>query len=202
MDGNKWDDVTDAWEAYIKGDDEAFEYVFKAYYERMFGYGVKLCNQKELVKDCIQDLFKNIWRRRGKLDHINSPNVYLYVSLRRKILKKKKVQNSFNDNKIEKNYAVQFGKEEIIIKNEVKFQKKKELKDALNQLSTRQKEIVVLHFYNGMSYSEIEEILSINRQSIRNHIYRAMEKLRSFLGNDTMKLIMPSLLLIFVITCL
>ena len=42
--------------------------------------------------------------------------------------------------------------------------------------------------YNGMSYSEIEEILLINRQSIRNHMYRGMVTLRTVLDNNIMKL--------------
>lgn len=75
----------------------------------MFGYGIKLCNQKELVKDCIQDLFKNLWSRRKKLDHINSPNVYLFVSLRRKILKKKNGENRTNENEIKKIMLVILG---------------------------------------------------------------------------------------------
>ena len=40
-----------------------------------------------------------------------------------------------------------------------------------------------------MSYSEIEEILSINRQSVRNHMYRAMRNLRAVLTIDVMRLV-------------
>ena len=89
---------------------------------------------------------------------------------------------------IESNFA-HFAREEIIIKDEVKFQQKEELQQALNQLSGRQREVIFLHFYNGMSYGEIEQILSINRQSVRNYIYRGMETLRSLLDTEVMKLV-------------
>src|SRR5690625_7520840 len=55
---------------------------------------------------------------------------------------------------------------------------KQDLRDALDLLPERQKEVLFLKYYNGMSYDEIEEILAINYQSIRNHIYRALQKLR------------------------
>ncbi|MDZ7720789.1 MAG: hypothetical protein U5K72_18365 [Balneolaceae bacterium] len=45
-----------------------------------------------------------------------------------------------------------------------------------------------------MSYGEIEEILSINRQSVRNHMYRAMETLRTVLDIDVMRLVITILI--------
>src|SRR5699024_7965890 len=76
------------WEEVVQGNDAAFENVFNAHYKSMYGYGLKLCNRSALVKDCIQDLWMDIWERRTELHHVRSPNVYLFVSLRRKILKK------------------------------------------------------------------------------------------------------------------
>lgn len=188
-----------AWGGFISGNDTCFRSIFNKYYKPMFGYGVKLCNQPELVKDCIQELFRNIWERRENLTHIESPNVYLFVSLRRKILKKTKARRKSEDlEEVDEDDLIQFGKEELIIKDEVKFQQKKELQQALNQLSDRQKEVIYLHYYNGMSYGEIEKILSINRQSVRNHMYQAMETLRSLLDTEIMKLVI-SLLISFLL---
>lgn len=179
-----------AWERFAKGSNEAFEHVFKNYYQSMFGYGNKLCNNPERVKDCIQELFEDIWERRGSLGHIESPNVYLFVSLRRKIIKRgKSSRESARGLEEVEDVIIRLGKEDLIIQDEIKTQKKEELQEALNQLSNRQKEVVYLHYYNGMSYGEIEQILSINRQSVRNHIYRAMETLRSRLDSEILKLV-------------
>lgn len=197
-DSKKIPNKSQLWEDFVRGDEAVFEDIFKNYYKSMYGYGIKLCAQPELVKDCIQELFRNIWERRDELQHIESPNVYLFVSLRRKILRGSTAGKAGADlDEVDEEY-IRFGKEELIIRDEVKIEKKEELKEALNQLSNRQKEIVYLHFYNGMSYGEIEQILSINRQSVRNHIYRAMETLRSLLDTEIMKLVVSLLLFIFV----
>ncbi len=186
---------SEAWERFVEGDETAFEQVFKAHYQSMYGYALKLCGRSELVKDCIQELFRSIWERRNKLGHIESPNVYLFVSLRRKVMKRLKSKRKTEaDPEDAPQEEIQFGKEDLIIRDEVKFQKKEELQQALNQLSKRQKEVVYLHFYNGMSYGEIEQILSINRQSVRNHMYRAMETLRSLLDTEIMKLVVSLLI--------
>ncbi|HKK45604.1 MAG TPA: sigma-70 family RNA polymerase sigma factor [Balneolaceae bacterium] len=187
------------WQKFLShADGITFRELFNCFFKPLYGYGIKLCNQPELVKDCIQELFRNLWERRDDLAHIESPNVYLFVSLRRKILKERanhrKKRNNLNE--IDGNGFIQFAKEDLIIRDEVKYQKREELKDALNQLPDRQKEVIFLHFYNGMSYGEIEEILSINRQSVRNHVYRAMETLRTLLDTEIMKLVV-SLLITF-----
>lgn len=190
-------DKNAAWQRFVsQADGISFRELFNCFFKPLYGYGIKLCNQPELVKDCIQELFRNLWERRNDLAHIESPNVYLFVSLRRKILKERTAHRKTHSelNKIEGKGFIQFAKEDLIIRDEVKYQKKEELKEALNQLPDRQKEVIFLHFYNGMSYNEIEEILSINRQSVRNHVYRAMETLRTLLDTEIMKLVVTLLI--------
>ncbi|MDR8390187.1 sigma-70 family RNA polymerase sigma factor [Aliifodinibius sp. S!AR15-10] len=191
-------DREDIWDEFVNGNYHCFKPLFESYFEEMYGYGIKLCNRPSIVKDAIQDLFKAVWERRDDLDHIDSPNVYLFVSLRRKILKAVKRENKANGDlsEVNEDSFTSFSIEEIIITDEVKHSNKRELKEALNRLSDRQKEVIYLHYYNGMSYGEIQDILSIKRQSVRNHMYRGMQTLRELLDNEIMKLVI-SLLVTF-----
>lgn len=181
----------DVWEQFVGGDVTCFKKLFKTYYSRMYGYGIKLCHKPEMVKDCIQELFKTVWERRGELGHIDSPRVYLFVSLRRKILNELEKQRKADGDlqEIDEQAFLCFGMEEIIIADERKHQRKEALCKALNQLSDRQKEVIYLHFYKGMSYGEIEKILSVNRQSVYNYMHRAIDTLRTLLDDETMKLV-------------
>jgi RNA polymerase sigma factor (sigma-70 family) len=187
---------SEVWEKFVSGEISSFRKLFKAYYKGLYGYGLKISNDSCLVEDCIQDLFESVWKRREELGHITSPNVYLYVSLRRKILAVLKKKKNLKDiNESVENLNIHFGTEEIIITRENHNEQRKELQKALNQLTNQQKEVIYLHFYNGMSYSEIEEILSINRQSVRNHMYRGMETLRTVLNIDVMRLVISGLVI-------
>jgi len=49
---------------------------------------------------------------------------------------------------------------------------------ALNNLSPRQREILLLKFFNKLDYQAISDILDINYQSVINHVRRSMLKLR------------------------
>lgn len=187
---------SEIWERFVSGDHSSFQGLFKGYYHGLYGYGLKLCRDPELVEDAIQNLFITIWERRDELAHITSPNVYLYVSLRRNIFKAEKQKTRLRQvqKDAQSEFEIYFGVEELIIKDESREEQVETLQQALNQLSNKQKEVLYLHYYNGMSYGEIEEILSINRQSVRNHMYRAMETLRSVLDIDVMRLVISILI--------
>lgn len=186
----------DEWIKFVNGDYSCFKHLFRKFYKGLYGYGLKLCNEPELVEDCIQELFESIWTRRDELTHIDSPTVYLFISLRRNILRQRKKQKTVDNLESAEvaSFRIHFGAEELIINRESKKQQLEELQKALNQLSNRQKEVLYLHFYNGMSYGEIEKILFINQQSVRNHMYRAVETLRSVMKNDVMRLVIAFLI--------
>ncbi len=170
------------WESLKKGEICAYEQIFKRYYNDLNGYGLKLCSNPELVRDCIQSLFVTLWERREHLAMIRSLKAYLLASLRREILKMLRRDRSINNLlKLQQitTAAIQSSMEEMLIRNELEASKKKILGKALECLSERQREILYLKYYNGMSYAEIEEILGINNQSIRNHIYKALQKMKT-----------------------
>lgn len=189
------------WDQFVSGDHTCFEKLFMHFYKGLFSYGLTLCRDRNLVEDSIQNLFLMVWERRDDLTHITSPNVYLYVSLRRSIFKTKQRrerEKEFSEN-VHDQFYIEFAEEDIIIKKESLKEKKSKLAEALNQLSNQQKEVLYLHYYNGMSYGEIEEILSINRQSVRNHMYRAIQTLRTVLDVDVMRLVITILVAVLFI---
>jgi RNA polymerase sigma-70 factor (ECF subfamily) len=49
------------------------------------------------------------------------------------------------------------------------------------QLTTRQKLILRLHYYEGLSYEQIAEKLSMNYQSVNNLAFRTIRHLRSIM---------------------
>ena len=77
-----------AWELLIEGDREAFISIYETNYQHLFTYGFSLCGDKELTKDCIQDLFLEIWNTRSHLTtEVSNVRSYLFTWLRRKITK-------------------------------------------------------------------------------------------------------------------
>ena len=51
------------WEKLLAGDEDACTYIYRKYIEELFSYGMRFTSDRELVKDCIQDLFVKIYFR-------------------------------------------------------------------------------------------------------------------------------------------
>ena len=48
-----------------KGNNQAFEYLFKAYYPRLRGYAIRFVEDEETARDIIQECFLRFWLYRS-----------------------------------------------------------------------------------------------------------------------------------------
>ena len=53
--------------------------------------------------------------------------------------------------------------------------------DALHQLPTRQREVLVLRYYSDLSEAQIADALDISRGAVKSHAHRGMTALRTTL---------------------
>lgn len=160
--------------------------LFHRFYKDLYHYAIKFCSNKHVVEDQIQNLFLKIWTRRENLGDVKAIKTYLWTALRRDLITTLK-NNTKRQNRLRGEYADMFtlSVEEIIIKKEQEKLQKAELKLVINTLTPRQKEILYLRFYEGMSYKEIEDIMSVNYQVARNYISQSLKSLRKELTSKT-----------------
>ena len=162
------------------GDAEALSVLFEVYYDPLYYYGLKLTGDEELVKDCIQNLFQKLWRRREGLRALQVVKAYLFKALRRhlgdetKLLRQHRhLLPAYTDS-----FEVTYSHEEFLIAQQGDAEQSARLLAALNQLSKRQREALYLKFYDGFSYERIAEVMSLNTQSVRNLVFNALQTLR------------------------
>lgn len=178
------------WQRLKAGNQTAMSAIFKKYYTDMFRYGCKLVRyQEELVRDCIQDLFVEIWDRRKQLGDVINVRSYLLLSLRRSLIRKIEKQRKLISNTDPQTEAAFEGKndfelsiEELLIQQEGDSESNQRLKVAISKLSKTQKEIIFLRYYNNLDYKEIATITNTRYQSVRNNMYRALKSLRNIFG--------------------
>jgi len=78
-------DIT-LWESFRKGDREAFATLFRQHYAVLFKFGSKFTTETELLEDCIQELFIELWQAKSQAP-VHSVRAYLLKSLKYKLLK-------------------------------------------------------------------------------------------------------------------
>lgn len=169
------------WLALKRGDTEALDILFNKYYTDLFFYGMKLTSNRDHVIDSIQDVFANIWETRKKISKVKYVKAYLFATLRNNLLKpdpKDVIIQTDKGFSINQNFILDISPENIYINKESQLEIKKLIKDLLEGLSTKQKEVIYLKFYSNYSNIEIGEILSIKQQSVANLLARTINLLR------------------------
>ncbi|WP_167852101.1 RNA polymerase sigma factor [Hymenobacter elongatus] len=71
------------WEAFRAGNTQTLATLFETYYDALFHCGLRLTGDEELVRDCIQNRFQKLWRRREGLRAVQIVKAYLFKALRR-----------------------------------------------------------------------------------------------------------------------
>ena len=170
------------WQAMKAGDGRAFSELMEQHYRPLYSYGTKLTFDKELVRDCIQEVFLEIWRRRAEIGVAESPRFYLLRSLQRKIYRENMLNRLFyNATELDPNdgFYVEFSIETELVVRQEHEQNARRLTELINTLSPRQKEVIYLRFYQNLSYDEIADFMQVNRQSVYNLLSDAIHRLRA-----------------------
>lgn len=168
------------WARFLKGDNQVLSLIYLQHSNALYDYGCRFTVDKDLVKDCIQDVFCTLIRTRSHLGETDNIRLYLLKSLKRKIIRE--IACSGHQPKLLDSQEYQFDlrwAENIDDQmHEFDEEKKQLLTTAMLSLTDRQKEAIYLRFNRGLEYEEISFILSLNYQSSRALVHRAIEKLR------------------------
>src|ERR1700712_4775508 len=78
--------MLNTWSRMAGGDKNAFLTLYESHYKALFCYGFSLSTDREMTKDCIQELFIDIWKSRPSLNkEVKNVQSYLFTWLRRKM---------------------------------------------------------------------------------------------------------------------
>jgi RNA polymerase sigma factor (sigma-70 family) len=169
------------WKQFKAGNKQSYETLMQAHYRSLFAYGLKFSKDGEFVKDCIQDLFLELWKNRETIGNLSYVRSYLFKCLRNKIWRVLHQQRWHHQaEQLEDDYYfdVEFSIEHHLIREETLRDTATKFADLLNQLPKRQKEIIYLRFYQNLEIDEIVQVMEINSQSAYNLLHKAISSLR------------------------
>jgi RNA polymerase sigma factor (sigma-70 family) len=173
------------WQLFRNGDKDAFGKIFSCHYKELYKYGRKLNISPEVLDDCIQDLFLELWQRKSKLPEVQSVKGYLFKSLKFSLIKSTRNQLKFEDVDTEINHHVEFSYERMLIEEQQQQEDHQKLLEGINLLPPRQQEALYLKYMNELAYEEISEMMGISKQAAINLIYKSVKSLREFLHTQS-----------------
>lgn len=166
--------------AFQAGDLSAFSKLYDAHINILFNYGLKLTLDKELLKDCIHDIFVKLYVKRDELGCIDNFRSYLFISLKNKLCDELRRRMYMSETPVEDVNAVSaLDVEKGYLEEEKRRWEVSKVKHLLGQLPPRQREALTLYYLEEKKYEDICVIMNMNYQSIRNLMHRGLTKLRS-----------------------
>ena len=178
----------------LRADDEsAIAELMRRYHPALVIYGKKLCVDRSLVSDCIQEVFIDLWTYRHTLSPIQSLRAYLFVAIRNRLARAHS-QNRRSMNTDELNddleFMTTFSYETQLINDETERYRIRQLNQYLNALPDRQREALYLKFYQNLNNAEVAHVMGISYQTATNFIYRALRDLRAQLPKESNRLLL------------
>jgi len=169
------------WNAFRAGSREAFDYIFKHEASPLLAYGSKFTNDHDLVLDCIQDLFVELWNRRSSLGETTSIRFYLLCALRRRIVKSIHGVQRFEAAAEEATHLqdqVNFSAEHLWLLQEAEQSKRASLRRAIDGLTRRQRESIYLKFFQGLSNEDVGKVMGLSESSVNTLVSQSVKALR------------------------
>ncbi|MDB5091117.1 MAG: sigW 5 [Mucilaginibacter sp.] len=162
-----------------KGDEEAFNEIYKRFWRKIYNESYKRLKDTELAEDIVQDVFADLWIKRFNRN-IENLSAYLVCATRYQVfmLYKKNNNRPFFEAPLECLNLPSLFVDSVY---EVK-----ELKECINQWMNLQpekrREVFRLKFIEDKSTREISEVLNISQKTVQNQFTISLHSLRSTLS--------------------
>jgi len=190
------------WERLLQGDKEALYELYTKYYHTLLFIGLKNIHDSDLVKDVIQQQFLYLWEKRHTLMKAKNVRSYLIISFLRRLtsdwLKARRTVNLEVAWSKKEEEGFETSWEETLIVRDDNEAVSKNLMTVINALPARQRELIMLKFYEGLSYDDITQRTGLTHRTVYNKIHEALYKIKQGLEQPAVVSGIQSLILLII----
>ncbi|MEI6143647.1 MAG: RNA polymerase sigma-70 factor [Mariniphaga sp.] len=165
------------------GDMLAFDQIYELYSHKLFSFVFRILKDEAEAADLVQEVFVRIWESRENLDDYKLLNSYIFtIAYNNSIdLIRKKINNIKYLEHLKISATINFTP---AIVSQIEYNElNKEVEKLVSNLPERQKQVYLLHREEGLTYPEIAERLGISKNTVENHMVKALKYLRHNLDN-------------------
>ncbi|HEV8305130.1 MAG TPA: RNA polymerase sigma-70 factor [Gemmatimonadales bacterium] len=163
-----------AWADRIRaGDMEAFQALYRAYWQRLYAFAFRYVRSKEDAEEVVQEVFFRIWRARAHWVPAGAVRNYLYLAVRnaaRDRLARAAVARRWRTGQVQTAPQVPSTLEEADLVAEVER--------ALAELPPKRSAVCKLRLIDGLTYAQIADRLGICEKTVETQLARGLKSLR------------------------
>jgi len=174
---------TELLEAIRKDDSAAYRILFETYYQWLFNYIYKICGNKILAEDLVQETMIKFWEKRKTIQIKTSLKSYLFKICHNEFLqhfRQKKIQFDFLDevkwDALKSVYEESAEEEENISQVAHKIVI---LNKLIEEIPPRSREVFILNKLKKRKYKEIATDLDISIKTVESHMSKALKFIKN-----------------------
>lgn len=164
------------------GDQAALAALYDRYGAPAFGIAVKICNNRALAEDVVQEAFLSVWQRAGRFDpDRGTAAAYLFAAVHNKAVDVVRHEESMRRRGGD---AGDFPAETdagTVVEAAWLGVRRQEVRAAVARLSPAQREALELAYFEGLTYSEVAGKLGIPLGTAKTRLRDGMIRLRALL---------------------
>lgn len=172
---NRFDEKT-LLENIQRGDEKAFEHLFKAYYGHLCVFATKIVADEISAEEIIQDFFVKLWEKRNKLVIESSLKNYLFRSVKNSCL------NHIKHSTIKlkhARYIIAEAETNHFSDNFIEVDLAKKIEESIQSLPEKRRKIFRMSREEGLKYREIAEKLQLSIKTVETQMGLALKTLRN-----------------------
>jgi RNA polymerase sigma-70 factor (ECF subfamily) len=165
---------------------ENFKYVISEYQNKFTQYiRRRTIASKEDAEDLLQDIFIKIYLNLNGFDNSLKFSSWAYRIAHNEIIswyRKKKIRPQINFEDFEEENLVNYFKEDTDLEKEYENKiVKNHIKEAIDSLDEKYREIIILRYLEEKDYEELSDILQIPLGTVSTLIYRGKKEMQKYL---------------------
>ena len=161
-----------------------FACLYERYEKQMLNYIVKISGfSKDEAEDILQDSFVKIWTKINDFDPDLSFKSWLYRIVHNNTISVwRKNQSRTNRQAEVSNQQLGYLEPDDLTEKEITQEQLQRIHAALSKMKANYREVIILKFFENLSYDEISDILKIPEGTVATRINRAKKQIHNFLG--------------------
>ena len=163
--------------AFKEGNINAFEKLFHIHHQKLYSYVFSLLKSKEDTEEIVQDAFIKIWENRSSFKEEYTFSAFLFKIAKNAFLNHNR--KSINKRMFEKYYHLINEIDDNQTEEYTLFRETQNLlKELVNELPPKRREIFILSKYEMLSRKEIAEKLNISIITVDSQLLKATKKIK------------------------
>lgn len=162
---------------------EAFNLLFKRYEKRIYNFSLRLTGDRVTAEEITLEAFMKAYKARKRYQPTARFSTWLYSIARnlcRDFARSRSKNGAISESVQSLNLAAESPDPagEIALEEELK----RKVMEAIRSLPGKQREVIIMSYYEGLTYPEIASILKCSSSSVKMAGHRAYLKLRELLS--------------------